>query len=1026
MNEGILNAVLRLFALVASVDEQGLSSGPRKLVMEYLETQLNQELAQNYIKIFDVYLKKYHPKNKDLIKNRKRISLNSVKTLAICEEINEELQQLEKVVVIIRLLEFISYEKLTNEEIDFVKTVSDIFNIPREEFENIFGFVLKKPEEIIDKTRLLVIDNEKDTETTYKHIYSHDISGKLLFLHVKSVNLLIVQYRGKAELKLNSINIVPYQSYLFDSGSVIKGAKKLKPFYFTEIITLFRDYEEKNKIYFKADKISFKFPNSENGIREFTIAEESGRLVGIMGGSGAGKSTLLNLLNGNIKVKTGKITINNLDLYKDKDELEGIIGFVPQDDLLIEELTVFQNLYFNSKLCFRNFTKFQIIKLIIKILKDLDLYEIKDLKVGSPLNKFISGGQRKRLNIALELIRQPAILFVDEPTSGLSSADSEVVMSLLKALTFEGKLVIINIHQPSSEIYKLFDRMIIIDKGGYPIFYGNPIDALIYFRAKNKIANAEDVVCSSCGNINPDQVLELVESRVVNEYGKLTDRRKIPPSQWYEFYNDYRKTNPIETNDFPKEKTPLPKTIFNKVSKLNQFFIFTFRNILRKITNLQYVLINVAEPPLLALILAVFSKYIKGTPENPDKYIFAENVNIPSFLFMSVVVALFIGLSISAEEIFKDRKILKREKFLNLCYWSYLNSKIFVLFILSAIQMLLYVVVGNSILGIQGLTFKYWLILFSAAFWGNIVGLILSSSLNSIVTIYISIPMVLIPLLLFSGTVIDFTKLNKNFTNEKYTPFIGDLMVSRWALEALMVTQFSENPYEVNLFETEKQLENATYYSTIYYDKLTTIVNFLNKNKNIEEHKNFVQRRFKILNNEIQKIEQLTKVECPVKLPLNKENFTEEVFKKITSYLYYNLKLKYNQISINARKNRDLIINKLNDSLGIDKVNKLNQDNYNKKVEEFVFNKLDMNFIIETNDQLVRRYKPIFQIPDSRKGRAQFYSSIKIIGNLEFSTFWFNTIVIWTFTIILYIILITGLFDVNRKELFRKFKKKDY
>jgi len=79
-----------------------------------------------------------------------------------------------------------------------------------------------------------------------------------------------------------------------------------------------------------------------------------------MGGSGAGKSTLLNLLNGNIKVKTGKITINNLDLYKDKDELEGIIGFVPQDDLLIEELTVFQNLYFNSKLCFRNFTKFQI------------------------------------------------------------------------------------------------------------------------------------------------------------------------------------------------------------------------------------------------------------------------------------------------------------------------------------------------------------------------------------------------------------------------------------------------------------------------------------------------------------------------------------------------------------------------------------------------------------------------------------------------------------------------------------------
>lgn len=1025
MNEGILNAVLRLFALVASAEENALSSGPRKVIIEYLEQQLNTELAQKYIKIFDKYLAKYQPTNKDFIKNKKRISLNSVKILAICNEINEELQQSQKIVVLIRLLEFISHHTLSPEEIEFVTTVSDVFNIQREEFDNIYAFVIKNTKDIPYKSQLLIIDNKNENKTEYKHIYSPDISGELMFLHIKSVNLLIVQYRGDDELKLNNVNITPYQSYLFKSGSVIKGVKKLKPFYYSEIITLFREYEEKNKIYFKAENISFKFPNSQNGIKNFTIAEQSGRLVGIMGASGAGKSTLLNLLIGNLKVKTGKISINNLDLYKDKDKLEGIIGFVPQDDLLIEELTVYQNLYFNSKLCFRDLTKEQIDKLIFKILKKLDLYEIKDLKVGNPLNKFISGGQRKRLNIALELMRQPAILFVDEPTSGLSSADSEVVMSLLKALTYEGKLVIANIHQPSSEIYKLFDKIIIIDKGGYPIFYGNPVDAIVYFRKANKIANSEDVICPTCGNINPDQLLELVESRVVDEYGKLTEKRKFTPQKWYEDYKIYRTKNPLEIEKFPKDITPLPKTFFKKASKIKQFFIFTYRNILRKITNLQYIFLNLFETPVLAFILAIFSKYIKGTPENPNKYIFSENVNIPSFLFMAVVVALFIGLTVSAEEIFKDRKILKREKFLNLNYASYLNSKIIVLFFLSAVQMFLFVIVSNTILGIHGLTFKFWFILFSAAFWGNIVGLILSESLNSIVTIYISIPLILIPLLLFSGTVIEFTKLNKNFTNEKYTPIIGDLMVSRWALEALMVTQFSENKYEANLFDTEKQLENATYYSTIYYDKLTTIVNFLEKNKDKKEHQDFVERRFRIINNELAKIQQLTGIDCPLKLPLNKQNFTNEVSKKLKKYLYTNVKLRYNYLSTKARNKRDFIINRLNDSLGIEGINKLKDDNYNNKVEEFVFNKLDLNYVIETNSELVRRYKPIFQIPDSKTGRAQFYSSEKIIGNLHFSTFVFNSIVIWIFTLFLYLILLSGILDVNRKELFKNYRKKE-
>ena len=157
-------------------------------------------------------------------------------------------------------------------------------------------------------------------------------------------------------------------------------------------------------------------------MHNFSFNLESGQLVAIMGGSGVGKSTLLSILNGNIIPGEGNVCLNGHPLSDP--ECKQLIGFVPQDDLLIEELTVFQNLWYTARLCFANLTEKEIEDRVNTILEDLDLSKIRDLAVGSPIRKTISGGQRKRLNIALELIREPAILYLDEPTSGLSSTDS--------------------------------------------------------------------------------------------------------------------------------------------------------------------------------------------------------------------------------------------------------------------------------------------------------------------------------------------------------------------------------------------------------------------------------------------------------------------------------------------------------------------------------------------------------------------------------------------------------------------------
>ncbi len=1004
MSEPILRALIQLFAIISDIGNPNeISSREKDVVRSFLARQLNSELVNKYIKLFDEFLERFLKEAiKEKTDGQSVASLRARRIKRICESINLELRQKQKIYIIIQLIDFISYGKdITENELDFLMTVALALYIPENEYKNIKSFILESASRIREKEKLLLINNSQSARyRKIKHIFNSKISGELMFLNIISTKTFILRYTGDRDLYLDGQQIFPKQTYIFDNGSTIKG-QGLNTLYYPEVSGIFNEVKPETKVSLTAKDLAFRFNDSENGIHDFNFHEESGQLVGILGVSGTGKSTLLNLMNGNIKPQNGQICINgyNLNNPNDREELKGIIGFVPQDDFLMEELTVYQNLYFSARLCLSKFSPAKTKKIVTRLLIDLDLYDIKDLKVGSPLDKVISGGQRKRINIALELVREPSILFVDEPTSGLSSIDSEVVMNLLKEQTYKGKLVIINIHQPSSDLYKLFDKVIILDKGGFQIYYGNPNAAIVYFKTLSRHANADEDQCSKCGNINTDQVLQIVEAKIVDEHGKLTQTRKVSPREWY---IRFMKHNGNKKPVIPEYKEKLPENYYSVPGIIKQMKLFFERDILAKFADKQYLLISLLGAPLLALLLGYFTKYVRV-----GSYVFSENDNLPAYLFMCVITSLFMGLMISSEEILKDRKILKRESFLNLSWFSYINSKVGIMFLISAVNTISYILVGNLILEIRGMTLSFWIVLFTTSCSANLLGLNISSAFNSVITIYILIPFIIIPQLLFSGVLVKFDKLHKGMhSTYEFVPVIGDLMTARWSFEALAVEQFRNNRFEKNFFGYDMEESRNNWYAGFLIPCLEKGIQRYSVYKDKPQFKDQLADNFRKLDGYTEELSRLAGYSFPPKLKasLNAKEFDHYSEGNMAFYLD-SLKRHFLHSLKRARERRDSAISALSEKNGNDWLINLRSNYENKQLKEIVLEQTTAEKYLETSKKIIQKSDPGFMKPQSRTGRAHFYAPCKKIGNLEIDTFWFNVMVIWTVSLLLYIAL---------------------
>lgn len=960
----ILSGLTNLFALFGSRNCVDLEAS-KSMLQNYLTRHFGIRNTDTFINMYDELRSLYD----DMPNENKEEIIGSV-----CNSLVENIESTEREMMLLRLMQFcVHYELGYLADDGFFQKTAKAFGVDKHHF-------------------LVFCDFVGNRESEYVKCQKFDgICGHITTLWMPRHNMMLFTYNGCEEVLMDDVPVLPETFQTWAQSGVLKDVHSGKRLYFSTIFAPYATEQGGEEVEFCGREINFRFPNSDNGMHNFSFNLHRGELVAVMGGSGTGKSTLMSLLNGTLTPNSGKITINGHNIAEPG--AKELIGFVPQDDLLVEELTVYQNLWYTAKLCFADMDPVEMDRRVMNVLRELGLEPTKDLKVGSPLQKTISGGQRKRLNIALELIREPAILFLDEPTSGLSSTDTEKVVNILKELTYKGKLIVVNIHQPSSDVYKLFDRLWLLDKGGYPVFDGNPIDAITFFKSAANYADAETSTCPTCGHVSHEVILNIIEEKTLDEKGEISENRKISPQLWHNIYleklDDSVKLEPAVSN--------LPETGQKRPNTFRQFGIYLKRNIRTKITNLQYMLITLLEAPLLALICALLTHYA-----DQEGYTVMGNKNLVSYIFMAIVVAIFIGMSGSAEEIIKDRILLKREKFLSLSYGSYISSKIVYMAGVTLLQTLLFVLVGNSIQGLLfdgstgvfhlSLMLTWWGVMFVAAFLAGLTGLLLSQCLNSVVAIYITIPLLLIPQILLCGLVVNFSDLTPH-SKTGNVPYIGNVIPSRWAYEALAVSQFSNNDYEAPLFEIHRKKYESQYYNMAFLHEiqkhLETMEDERKKGEAVKpEHLEVIKTSLPVI----------TDV-CNMQAYEGKFDYAS--LRSYTDEAEHILDMAGNKASLEE----DAIISQFIRERGKDNFRELKRNNYNLQLENFCINAETKHTHDVVEGHIVPRSGFIYLTPRSHNGEAPFYSSVKLIGDHEIPTLWFNMAVLLLMSCIVSVLL---------------------
>ncbi len=460
------------------------------------------------------------------------------------------------------------------------------------------------------------------------------------------------------------------------------------------------------------------------------FSAEPGQFIAFVGGSGAGKSTFMKCISGVSKPTSGKVFVNGNDLYNNYDVLKNLIGYVPQENIIFDDLTLIKMLRYATNLRMPDdSTKEEKEKRIDEVLSIVEMLDKKDVLI-----KNLSGGQQKRACIAVELIADPNLFFLDEPTSGLDPGTERSLMKTLRKMANTGKTIILVTHNTLN--LHLCDKVVFFGYGGKLCFDGTPDDALKFF-------NVDDFV----------DIYNIITSKTDEWHQKFKEST----------YQTHQSLPEVEesTNKIPKRKSFFKHFITLLKRKINMLF-----------NNKQQLLLIFGQAPLIAFLLSF-------VVTNNLFYSYEETKAI---LFTLSTAAIWIGLLNSIQEICKERVILEKEFMSNLRLSAYICSKVFYLIILAIIQAFL--LVGTFTLTVDtpemGLRFN-WLIdstiiVFLTIVSASSMGLFVSS-ISKDSSVALTMPtLLLVPQLLFSGML---------FPLNGIVDKISNFILCRWSVESL-------------------------------------------------------------------------------------------------------------------------------------------------------------------------------------------------------------------------------------------------
>lgn len=508
-------------------------------------------------------------------------------------------------------------------------------------------------------------------------------------------------------------------------------------------------------------------------ISEITFVAAPGEMVGILGPSGAGKSTLLAVLAGSQRPTTGTITLEGDDLYRHQDEFRGQIGYVPQDDVMHADLTVWQALWYTARLRLPpDFTKDEIQLRLERVIADLGLEGTERLRIGDATRRGISGGQRKRVNIAMELLTDPPVLVLDEPTSGLSSTDAGHVVRLLRGLANKGKTVVLTIHQPNAEIVELMNHVAVIAKdastgnAGRLAWYGPAVpDAVAFFEPAG----------SSQGR-NPDAILRGLGQRSVAEWVEMY-RASPRYSEWLMSRVTVPSASPAADG---RRHTSLTTSAF-------QWWVLVQRMVAAKVADSWNSLVVLAQAPLIAVLIAgVFGGKTRRPLEASVWADVATSIGMTSFLL--ALAALWFGCSNAIRELVGERAIYRRDRLAGLSPTAYLGSKVALFGVTSMVQCGILIAIVAGACGLQGNPATTYGVLVLTASVGVAIGLIVSALARSVEAAAATLPILLLPMVVLGGALLPLPELPPAAT------FVADALPSRWAFEGLMINEAEPRP----------------------------------------------------------------------------------------------------------------------------------------------------------------------------------------------------------------------------------------